>query len=96
MVVLEKTLESPLDGKEIIPVNPKGNQPWTFIGRTEVPILWPPDVNSQPFGKDPDAGEEWRQEDKGAAEDEMVRHSTTNSMDMNLSKFWKIVEDRGA
>ena len=68
--VLEKTLESPLDSKEIKPVNPKVNQPWIFIGRTnaEAPILWPPDTKSQLFGKDPDAGKE-----KGAAEDEMVR-----------------------
>ena len=72
-VVLEKTLESPLDGKEIKPVNPKGNQPWIFIGRTdaeaEAPILWPLDVKSQLIGKDPDAGKDWRQEVK---EDEMV------------------------
>ena len=68
-VVLEKTLESLLDSKEIKPVNPKGNQPWIFIGRTdakaEAPILWPPDVNNRFIGKDPDAGEDWRQEKKG-------------------------------
>ena len=71
--VLKKTLESPLDSKEIKPVNSKGNQAWIFIGRadTEAPILWLPDVKSQPFGKDCDAGKDWRQE-KGTTEDEMV------------------------
>ena len=76
-VVLEKTFESPLDCKEIKSVNPKGNQPWIFTGRTdaeaEIPILWPPDVKSQLTGKNPDAGEDWEQEEKGAAEHEMVR-----------------------
>ena len=75
-VVLEKTLESSLDRKEIKPVNPKGNQPWIFIGRTdtevEAPILWPPDVKSQLIGKNPDAGKEWGQEEKGGWQDEMV------------------------
>ena len=73
-VVLEKTLESPLDSKEIQPVNLKGNQPWVFIGRTdaEASILWPSDVKSQLIGKDPDAGKDWRQEEKGTAEDEML------------------------
>ena len=75
-VVLEKTLESPLDRKEIKSVNPKGNQPWVFIGRTdaeaEAPILWPPDVKGWLIGKDPNAGEDWRQEEKGTTEDEMV------------------------
>ena len=73
-VVLEKTLESPLDSKEIRPVNPKGNQPWIFIGRTdaEAPILWPPDSKSWLSGKDPDAGKDWRWEEKGMTEDEMV------------------------
>ena len=75
-VVLEKTLESPLEGKEIKPVNPKGNQSWIFIGRTdaeaEVPILWPPDAKSWLIGKDSDAGKDWMQEEKGATEDEMV------------------------
>ena len=73
---MEKTLESPLDCKEIQPVNPKGNQPWKFIGRTdieaEVPIPWSPDVKSWLIGKDPDAGKDWRQEEKGTIEDEMV------------------------
>ena len=76
-MVLEKTLESLLDCKEIKLVNPKGNQPWLFIGRTdaeaETPILWPPDVNSQPIGKDADAEKDWGQEEKGASENEMVR-----------------------
>ena len=75
-VVLEKTLESPLDCKESKPVNPKGNQPWIFIGRTdaevETPILWPPDVKSQHIRKDPDVGKDWRQEEKGMTEDEMI------------------------
>ena len=78
IVVLEKTLESPLDCKEIQPVNPKRNQSWIFIGRTvaeaEAPIVWPPDVNSQLTGKHFDAGKDWRQKEKekGVAEDEMV------------------------
>ena len=72
-VVLEKTLESPLDCKEIQPVHPKGNQAWIFIGRTdaETLILWPPDVKNQLIGKDPDAGKDWRWE-KQITEDEMV------------------------
>ena len=77
MVVVEKTLESPLDSMEIKPVNPKGNQPWIFIGRTdaeaEAPILWRPDMKSQLIGKDPGAGKDWGQEEKRVAEDEMVR-----------------------
>jgi len=76
-VVLEKTLESPLDSKEIKPVNPKGNQSWIFIGRTdaeaETPILWPPDAKKQLTGKHSDAGKDWGQEEKGATEDKMVR-----------------------
>ena len=75
-VVLEKTLESPLDCKEIQPVHPKGNQSWIFIGRTddeaETPILWPPYAKSWLIGKDPDAGKNWRQEEKGMTENEMV------------------------
>ena len=75
-VVLEKTLESPLDCKEIQPVHCKGDQSWMFIGRTdaeaETPILWPPDVKSWLTGKDPDAGKDWRWEEKGMTEDEMV------------------------
>ena len=76
-MVLEKTLESPLGSKEIQPVHPKGNQSWKFIGRTDVEaealILWPPDVKSQPTGKDPGARKDWGQEEKGVAEGEMVR-----------------------
>ena len=76
IVVLEKTLESPLDCKEIQPVNTKGNQPWIFTGRTdaeaEAPIVLPPDAKSRLIGKDPNAGKDWRQQEKGAAEDETV------------------------
>ena len=75
-VVLEKALESPLDCKEIQAVNPKENQSWIFIGRTdaeaESPILWLPDAKNQLLGKDPDSGKDWRQEEKGMTEDEMV------------------------
>ena len=75
-VVLEKTLESPLDCKESQPVHPKGNQPWLFIRWTgaeaEASILWPPDAKSQFIGKEPDAGKGWRQEEKGTIEDKMV------------------------
>ena len=75
-VVLEKTLESPLDSKEIKLINPKGNQPWIFTGRTdteaEAPILWPPDAKSWLIGIDPDAGKDRKQEEKGTTEDEMV------------------------
>ena len=75
-VVLEKTLESLLDSKEIKPVNPKGSQSWLFIGRTdaeaEAPILWPTDAKNWFTGKDPDAGKDWRREEKGTTEDEMV------------------------
>ena len=75
-MVLEKTLDSPLDCKEIKPANPKGNQPWMFSGRTdakaETPILWLPDVKSQLIGKDPDAGKDWQWEEKGTTENEMV------------------------
>ena len=72
-MVLEKTLESPLDCKEIQPVHPKGNQFWVFIGRTnaeaEAPILWPPEAKSRHTGKDPDAGKDGRQEEKRTTED---------------------------
>ena len=75
-VVLEKTLESPLDYKEIKPVNPKGNQSQIFIGKPdaepEAPILWPPDVKNWLTGKDPDVGKDWRHKEKGKTEDEMV------------------------
>ena len=86
-VVLEKILESPLDGKEIQPVHPKGDQSWVFIGRfdveAETPIFWPPDVKSRLIWKDPDAGKGWRREEKGTTEDEMVI-GITDSMDMLL------------
>ena len=75
-VVLEKALESPLDCKEIQPVNPKGNQSWIFVGRTdaeaETPILWPADVKNWLIWKDPDAGKDWKQEEKGMTEGEIV------------------------
>ena len=95
-VVLETTLESPLDCKEIKPVNPKVNQSRIFIGRTsldaEAPILWPPDTNSRLIGKDPDAGKDWRQKEEGAAEDELVRqHHQLNGHD--LRKLWVILKD---
>ena len=77
IVVLEKTLESPLDCKEIKPVNPKGNQPWMFIEGTdpeaEASVFWPCDVKNQLIGKDHDAGEDWSQKKKSMGEDEMVR-----------------------
>ena len=75
-MVLENTLESPLDRNEIQPVHPKGDQSWVFIGRTdaeaETPILWPPDAKSWLIGKDSDAGTDWGQEEKGMTEDEMA------------------------
>ena len=94
-VVLEKTFKSPLDRKEIKPANPKGNQLSILIGRmnaeAEAPILWPPDANSQLFGKDPDAGKDWGQEEK-VTEDEMVGwHYRLNGHDFN--KLWEIVKD---
>jgi len=75
-VLLEKTLESPLNCKEIQPVHPKGDQSWVFIGRTDIeaetPTLWPPDANSLLIGKDSDAGRDWGQEEHGMTEDEMA------------------------
>ena len=92
-VVLEKTLESPLDHKKIQQVNPKGNQPWRVIGRTdteaEALILWTPDAKSQLIRKDPDAGKDWGQEEKGKTED-----GITNSMDMSLSTLREMVKDK--
>ena len=96
-VVLEKPLESPLDSKEIKPINPKGYQHWIFIVMTdaEAPTFWPPNVKSQLIGKAPDAGKDWRQEEKEVTEDEMCRW-LTNSMHMSLIKLWEILKDRGA
>ena len=98
-VVLEKPLESPLDCKEIQPVHPKGNQSWIFIGRTdaetETPIFWPPDVKNWLIWKDPDAGKDWRQEEKGMTEDKMVGwHHRLD--DMSLDMLWELVMDREA
>ena len=85
-MVLEKTLESPLDCKEIQLVYPKGNQSWKFTGRTDVeaetPKFWPPGTKSWLIWKDPDAGKDWRQEEQGMTEDEMTEDGITNSMDM--------------
>ena len=92
-MVLEKTLESPLDCKEIQPVHPKGNQSWIFTGRTdaeaEAPIRWSPDAKSRPIGKAPDAEKDWRQKEKGAVEDEMVRFHHQ----LNVHKFEQTPED---
>ena len=97
-VVLEKTLESPLDSKEIQQVHPRGNQSWTFIGRTDVDantaILWP-DAKKWLIWKDPDAGKDWRREEKGMTEDEMVGwHYRLNGH--SLSKLQELVMDREA
>ena len=96
IVMLEKTLESPLDCKEIQPFGPKGNQFWIFIGRTdaEAPILGPPDVKSQLLGKHPDAGKDWGQEEKGATEDEMVgwRHWLWTQVWANSWRNWRTEE----
>ena len=94
-VVLEKTLQSPLDCKRIKPVNPKRNQSWIFIGRTEAeaeaPILWLPDVKSWCTGKDHDAGKDWRQEEMGTTEDEMVGwHHRLNGHDWaSPGRWWR-------
>ena len=95
-MVLEKTFESPLDCKEIQVVHSKGNQSWVFIGRTdaeaESPVLWPPHAKSWLTGKDPDAGKDWEQEEKGTTENEMV-DGITNKMDMGLGEFRELVMD---
>ena len=96
-LVLEKTLEGPLDCKEIKLVNPKGNQFWIFIGRTdaeaEAPVLRPPDAKSQLTGEDMDTGTDWRQKEKRVAEDEWF-YTVPDSMDMNLSKPQQMVKEK--
>ena len=99
IVVFEKTLESPLDCKEIKPVHPKGNQSWMFIGRTDVeaeaPIIWPPDTESWLIGKDPNADRDWGQEEKGVTEDEIVGwHHWLNGY--GFGWLWELVMDREA
>ena len=95
--MLEKTLESPLDCKEIQPVHPKGDQSWVFFGRNdakaETPVVWPPHAKSRLIGKDSDAGRDWGQEEKGTTEDEMAgwHHRL---MDMSLSELQELVMGR--
>ena len=104
-VLLEKTLESPLDCKEIQPVHSERDQPWVFFGRNdaqaETPVLWPPHAKSWLIGKDSDAGRDWEQEEKGMKEDEMAgwhhqldRRDITDSMDVSLSELRELVMDR--
>ena len=98
-MVLEKTLESPLDCKEIQPVHFEEDQPWVFFGRNdakaEAPVLWPPHAKSWLFGKDPDAGRDWGQQEKGTTENEMAGWHP-DSMDMSLGELRDLVMDREA
>ena len=97
IAVLEKTLVSPWDSNEIKPVNPKGNQPWTFIGKTEAEasVLWPLEMKSQLIGKDLDAGKDWRQRRKGWQRIRWLNR-ITDSMDMSLNKLQETEKDRKA
>ena len=98
-MVLEKTLENPWESKEIKPVSPKGNQSWIFIGRTDAEakalILWPPDTKNWLIGKDPGAGKDWRQEEKGTTEIRWL-DGIADWMHMSLNKLRKLAKDRKA